>query len=84
MIYYFSYTDSGSYLGEISPLFSWDSDFPYYYDGQALFRLSNDQTLLNKVGSIINDTLEFNFAPMMLFIATWNRLPESGGSQNNV
>ena len=39
----------------------------------GLFRLSDDQTLLNKVGSTINDTLEFDFSPTMLFIVTWNQ-----------
>ena len=52
--------------------------------GQVLFRLSDSQTLLNKVGSTINDTLEFDFIPTMLFIVTWNGIPEYGGSQNIV
>ena len=52
--------------------------------GQILFRLSDNQTLLNEVGSTINDTLEFDFTPTMLFIATWSEIPEYGGSQNIV
>ena len=52
--------------------------------GQILFRLSDDQTLLNQVGSIINDRLEYDFTPTMLFIVTWNRIPEFGGSSNIV
>ena len=52
--------------------------------GQVLFRLSDNQTLLNEVGSTINDTLEFDFTPTMLFIVTWSGTPEIGGSQNNV
>ena len=51
-----------------------------YYDnrggGQVLFRLSDNQALLNEVGSTITDTLEFDFTPTMLFIATWDRLSE--------
>ena len=49
--------------------------------GQVLFRLSDNQTLLNKVGSTINDTLEFDFTPTMLFIVTWRRIPEFDSSQ---
>ena len=52
--------------------------------GQVLFRLSDNQTLLNQVGSTINDALEFDFTPTMLFIVTWSGLPEYGGSQNIV
>ena len=52
--------------------------------GQVLFRLSDNQTLLNKVGSTINDTLEFDFTPTMLFIVTWRGIPEFDGSQNIV
>ena len=61
----------------------WD-DSNVQYGGQVLFRLSDNQTLLNKVGSTINDTLEFDFSPTMLFIVTWRGIPESGGSQNIV
>ena len=52
--------------------------------GQVLFRLSDNQTLLNKVGSTINDTLEFDFTPTMLFIVTWSGIPQRYGSQNIV
>ena len=48
--------------------------------GQILFRLSENQTLLNQVGSIINDCLEYDFTPTMLFIVTWNRIPDYRGS----
>ena len=51
----------------------WD-DFYYGNGEQILFRLSDSQTLLNKVGSTINDTLEFDFTPTMLFIVTWDRI----------
>ena len=42
--------------------------------GQVLSRLSDNQTLFNKVGSTINDILEFDFTPTILFIATWSGL----------
>ena len=54
------------------------------YGGQILFRLSDNQTLLNQVGSTINDSLEYDFTPTMLFIVTWNRILENGGSLNLV
>ena len=47
---------------------------------QVQFRLSDSQTLLNKVGSTINDTLEFYFNPTMLFIVTWNKAGTFGHS----
>ena len=52
--------------------------------GQVLFRLSDNQTLLKQVGSIINDRLEYDFTPTMLFIVTWNRIPEFRGSPDIV
>ena len=52
--------------------------------GQILFRLSDNQTLLNQVGSIINDRLEYDFTPTILFIVTWNSIPAFGGSPNTV
>ena len=55
-----------------------------YNGGQVLFRRSDNQTLLNQVGSIINDRLEYDFTPTMLFIVTWNRIPEYRGSSNLV
>ena len=61
----------------------WD-DSDVEIGGQILFRLSDNQTLLNQVGSIINDSLEYDFTPTMLFIVTWNRIPEYGGSSNIV
>ena len=61
----------------------WD-DSNVVIGGQVLFRLSDNQTLLNQVGSIINDTLEYDFTPTMLFIVTWNSIPAFGGSRNIV
>ena len=55
-----------------------------YGGGQVLFRLSNNQTLLNEVGSTVNETLEFDFTPTMLFIVTWSGIPQYRNSQNNV
>ena len=59
---------------------------PFWYnsnfgnDGLVLFRLSDNQTLLNEVGSTINDTVEFDFSPTMLFIVTLG-IFEIDGSQ---
>ena len=61
----------------------WDDSY-VENGGQVLFRLSDNQTLLNKVGSTINDTLEFDFTPTMLFIVTWSGIPQLYGSQNIV
>ena len=63
----------------------WD-DSSLLNGGQILFRLSDNQTLLNEVGSTINDTLEFDFTPTMLFIVTFSGIPEygAGESQNIV
>ena len=58
----------------------WD-DSNVEIGGQILFRLSDNQTLLNQVGSII---YEYYFTPTMLFIVTWNRIPEFGGSPDIV
>ena len=61
----------------------WD-DSNVKIGGQILFRLSDNQTLLNVIGSTINDTLEFDFTPMMLFIVTWSGIPEVYYRQNIV
>ena len=61
----------------------WDY-FHYQNGGQILFRLSDNQALLNDVGSTINDTLEFGFSPTMLFIVTWDEIPKNRDSQNNI
>ena len=60
----------------------WD-DSNVLRGGQVLFRPSDNQTLLHEVGSTINDTLEFDFTPTMLLIATWNRIPEFGSYHQN-
>ena len=62
----------------LAPL--WD----LYNFGPILFRLSENQTLFNQVGSIINDHLEYDFTPTMLLIVTWNRIPEYRGSPDIV
>ena len=51
---------------------------------QVLFRISDNPTLLNKVGSTINDTLEFYYTPTMLFVVTWSGIPEFYGSQDDI
>ena len=85
----FGATITNYYLSRPFPLSTSDIliapfwDYFYYGNGaQVLFRLSDSQTLLNKVGSTINDTLEFDFTPTMLFIVTWSGIPYYDGSQN--
>ena len=73
------------YYGPLSALILPLWDFSIAENGGlVLFRLSDNQTLLNEVGSTINDTLEFDFTPTMLFIVTWDGIPEYGGSQDIV
>ena len=89
-----SFGASSTYFSRPLPLSSSDILIAPFWDdsnfvnafigGQVLFRLSDNQTLLNQVGSIINDSLEYDFTPTMLFIVTWNRIPEFRGSSNIV
>lgn len=60
----------------------WD-DINVNQGGQILFRLSEDQSLLNAVGSTINAAFNSGFSPGLLVIATWVAVPEFG-SPNNV
>ena len=56
----------------------WD-DLNVRNGGQILFRLSDNDALLNRVGSTINDALDDDFFyPGLLFVATWDRIPEFG------
>ena len=48
--------------------------------GQVLFRLSDHAALLSQVGSTINNALDGDFSPALLFIATWDRIPASFGN----
>ena len=69
--------------------YAYDEYYDYYdyasdYHELALFRLSDNQALLNEIGSTVNNTLEVDFTPTMLFIVTWNRVPEYGNSLHNV
>ena len=43
--------------------------------GQVLYRLSDNETLLSRVGSTINDALGGDFSPLILFIASWINIP---------
>ena len=52
----------------------------YYWIGQILFRLSNDDELLNTVGSSISEAFSSVFSPTLLFIATY---VEIAGISNN-
>ena len=57
----------------------WD-DFDVGDGGQILFRLTDDQTLLNEVSSRVNAAFDAGFNPEFLLIATWNGVPEFGPS----
>ena len=61
----------------------WD-DSDVRNGGQVLFRLSDNDALLNQVGSTINDALDDDFSPGLLFIATWSRIPEFIGDPSIV
>ena len=58
---------------------------PYWDDkpGDVLYRISDNQTLLDKVSSHIADAFS-EFSPTMLFIATWNRVPQSSSENNTL
>ena len=58
---------------------------PYWDDnpGDVLYRISNNQTILDKVSSHIADVFSV-FSPTMLFIATWNRVPQSSSENNRL
>ena len=57
----------------------WD-DFNVNNGGQISFRLSDDQTLLNRVSSRVNAAFNTGFSAEFLLIATWNGVPEFGSS----
>ena len=88
-VIYFGSRDFHNFYPQFFPLSTSDNiiapfwDYFHYQDGgQVLFRLSDNQALLNDVGSTINDTLEFDFTPTMLFIVTWSGIPQYRASQN--
>ena len=58
---------------------------PYWDDkpGDVLYRISNNQTILDEVSSHIADAFS-KFSPKMLFIATWNRVPQSSSENNRL
>ena len=42
-----------------------------------LFRHTDDEDLLTRVGTTINETLMVDFSPTLLLIVTWDRVPNS-------
>ena len=40
-----------------------------------LFRHTNDEDLLTQVGTTINEAFTVDFAPTLLLIVTWDRVP---------
>ena len=45
--------------------------------GDVLYRLSYNQTLINRITAYITDAFKTESSPSALFIATWNRVPQS-------
>ena len=52
----------------------WD-DFDVGQGGDILFRQTNDESLLEAVGTRIEEGLMWDFSPTLLFIATWDGVP---------
>jgi tryptophan-rich sensory protein len=48
---------------------------------QIFYRYSDNQTLLDEVGFLINDAFDNNFSPSILFVATWDRQRRHTNSQ---
>ena len=59
----------------------WD-DFDVLVTGRILYRVTSNQTLLDRVGASIND--ETGFSPSSLFIATWDRVARNLGTRESV
>ena len=64
------------------PLFSNDVVIAPFWDfietffgGRVLFRQTNDEDLLTRVGTTINEALMADFSPALLLIVTWDRVP---------
>ena len=55
----------------ISPFWNQYVFYYTYYNEQPLFRISDDEELLNSVGSSISTAFFSAFSPTSLFIATW-------------
>ncbi len=56
----------------------WD-DINIGQGGSIFFRFSDDEQLLVVVEMLIREAFGSDFSPAMLFIATWDRVPEFGG-----
>ena len=52
--------------------------------GQVSYRFSMDQSLLDAVQVLTNESLNVNFPPAVLFIATWDRVAQHGGDPSVV
>ena len=62
-------------LAIISPFWS-IHNYNNNEDGQILFRISDDEELLNLVGSSISEAFFSPFSPLSLFIGTWVERPD--------
>lgn len=45
--------------------------------GQLFFRHSGDENLLSQIGNIVGDAFMTRFSPSLIFIATWEQVPET-------
>ena len=52
----------------------WD-DHDATEQGEIFYRTSQDQCLINEVGTNISDAFSTDFTPSSLFIATWDGVP---------
>ena len=52
--------------------------------GQVSYRFSMDQSLLDRVQVLINESLDVYFSPAFLFIATWDRVAQWGADPSVV
>jgi hypothetical protein len=48
--------------------------------GGLFFRQSTDAALLDLVGSDVSAAFDMNFSPTLLFIVTWDSVPNTGAS----
>ena len=46
-----------------------------FIGGRVLFRQTNDEDILTRVGTTINEAFMVDFSPALLLIVTWDRVP---------
>ena len=65
----------------ISPF--WD-DTNYGQGGSVLYRFTTSPNILEEIGTNITNAFGINFDPVIVFIVTWDRLPEYQGPSDVV